>query len=781
MSQICLIENKLAFIIFPRRNICALLAIFITAAAPSFPGCAGINTSDSHPVQSVYPSHEAERSPNPGRTAEASPIAAGSMQGAPATSNPRNAIASTVGNPKSAGVAQTAVGPAVDPEVSKTSSGAAPLGSRVPPAGPIPNIMATAIPASGVELPIDLPSALRLAERENPVIGEARAHIGEALGRQQKAMVELLPMLNVGVSFNGHTGVIQQSTGKIIDISRQSLYIGGGAGADGPGSPIIPAVAIIEPIANAIYDPLAARQHVIQTEFEAVATANTVLLEVTSYYLELLAATAKLEAQRRSAKEAEQLMQITERYAQMGEGRPYDADRARTEWRIRRSEVRHAEEEKAIASARLCRRLHLDPSTQIHPASNELQLLALIDLNSDLPALLQAAMFQRPEIKATAANIAENNFQWKKAIARPLLPFLYLGFSGATYGGGSNIAAPLLGGFGGRTDFDVAAFWTLENLGLGNAMQQKQRRAMLGVATSRQSRVVNMVRDEVASAYGDARAQREQVEINRVELETATEGFRRDIEQMLGAVTSGKVRAPRPIEVLNSLTLLARARLNLIQAITTYDQSQFRLFVALGSPPPLDQPADPSSPAVPISTFSAPVATDRPGAQPAAGPALPPAGQAANAPTPPRDNPAQAVPQPAGVNPPIAVGAELTRQIERLRRDGVAPPGVPPERLQELTKAHEKSLGATLEYDRLQEKVLESLGDPAAKLGPNEQRDLVMKLAEAHRNLLRSKVEYDERLWGVLSTLAAPAPTPSVAAPPAITREQPSSTTSNIK
>ncbi|HMF37037.1 MAG TPA: hypothetical protein VKF17_10370, partial [Isosphaeraceae bacterium] len=112
----------------------------------------------------------------------------------------------------------------------------------------------------------------------------------------------------------------------------------------------------------------------------------------------------------------------------------------------------------------------------------------------------------------------------------------------------------------------------------------------------------------------------EQVEIDRVELETAMEGFRRDIEQMLGAVTSGKVRAPRPIEVLNSLTLLARARLNLIRSITAYDQSQFRLFVALGFPPPLDQPADPTSPAVPIGTFSAPVANSRPGQQPADGP-----------------------------------------------------------------------------------------------------------------------------------------------------------------
>ena len=591
----------------------ALLLLVASVAAVSFPGCLNLPAPYPTSPQIAWRSREPAPGPPLLTATAAAPTGAGSTPRRDGSSGPAKSIVSGAEGPK-------AVSPPGDPSVAKTSSGPAPLGSPVPPPGPVPDIMTPVIPTSGVELPIDLPTALRLAERENPVIGEARARIGEALGRQQKALVELVPMLNAGASYNGHNGVLQQSTGHLINVSRQAVYVGGGAGVDGPGTPLVPAVGIIEPLADAIYDPLAARQRVNQARFDASATANTVLLEVASYYLELLAATAKLEAQRRSAQEAADLTQITERYAQFGEGRPYDADRARTEWRIRRADVRRAEEEKAIVSARLCRRLHLDPSTQIRPVSNALAILALVDLNTDLPSLLQAALLQRPEVKAAAANLAATKIQWKKAVARPLLPLLYLGFSGAAFGGGSNLTPPLIGNFASRVDFDVAAYWTLDNLGFGNAMQQKQRRAQVGEATGQQSRVINLVRDQVASAYGDARAQREQVEIDRVELETAMEGFRRDIEQMLGAVTSGKVRAPRPIEVLNSLTLLARARLNLIRSITAYDQSQFRLFVALGSPPPLDQPADPTSPAVPIGTFSALVANSRPGQQPADGP-----------------------------------------------------------------------------------------------------------------------------------------------------------------
>jgi outer membrane protein TolC len=490
------------------------------------------------------------------------------------------------------------------------------LGSPLPPLGPVPDINEPAVPTYGGEFPIDLPAALRLAERVNPVIGAARARIDAALGIQMKACVELVPMLNTGVSYDGHNGVLEQSSGRLINVSRQAVYFGGGAGAVAPSTITIPAVQLVEPLADAIFDPLAARQRVEAARFDAVATANTVLLEVAKYYLDLLAASAWLEAQKRSAQEAADLVRIMDLYVQTGEGRPYDGDRCRAEWRIRRADVRRAEEEKAVASARLCRRLILDPSVQISPADSSLVPLALVDLNTDLASLVQVALQQRPEVGAAAANLVATEMEWKKSIARPLLPLVFLGFSGGAFGGGSNLSPPLVGRFAGRSDFDVGAYWTLENLGLGNLAQQKERRAVVGEATAQQARAINMVRDEVAAAYGDSLSQREQIEITRVELETATEGFRRDFEQMLGAVKSGQLTAPRPVEVVNSLTLLAAARRNLIRAIIAYDQTQFRLFVALGSPPPLEQPADPKRPPVPISSLAAEVAPSRPNQPP---------------------------------------------------------------------------------------------------------------------------------------------------------------------
>ena len=94
-------------------------------------------------------------------------------------------------------------------------------------------------------------------------------------------------------------------------------------------------------------------------------------------------------------------------------------------------------------------------------------------------------MRQRPDIAARTAAIGEAEAHWKQEIGRPLLPTLWLGFSGGVFGGGSNLVPPLVGNFAGRTDFDVRVYWTLMNLGAGNLALIKERHAQIGQADRR--------------------------------------------------------------------------------------------------------------------------------------------------------------------------------------------------------------------------------------------------------------------------------------------------------
>src|SRR5206468_2863202 len=123
------------------------------------------------------------------------------------------------------------------------------------------------IPPPSAEYPIDLSTALRLAEVENPTIAIARARIIEALAVQTGAMALLLPSLNPGTNYHLHTGNLQRSSGRILNLTEQSYYVGGGARTVGAETIGVPAVNIFSPLTDALFEPLAAHQQVISATF----------------------------------------------------------------------------------------------------------------------------------------------------------------------------------------------------------------------------------------------------------------------------------------------------------------------------------------------------------------------------------------------------------------------------------------------------------------------------------------------------------------------------------
>ena len=126
---------------------------------------------------------------------------------------------------------------------------------------------------------------------------------------------------------------------------------------------------IFSPLTDAIFEPLAARQQVDRSRFTASATANQILLEVAELHFELLAAEADLRVRRESAAQEAEVARLTRAYAEAEQGRAADAERAATELSLIEREIRQAEEEVAVASARLARRLHLDQSVRLRPVA----------------------------------------------------------------------------------------------------------------------------------------------------------------------------------------------------------------------------------------------------------------------------------------------------------------------------------------------------------------------------------------------------------------------------
>ena len=113
---------------------------------------------------------------------------------------------------------------------------------------------------------IDLVTTLRLAGASNVQIALARERVCEANARLKLAKAMWLPSLNAGIGYNNHSGRIQDTRGQVIEVSRSSIFSGGGAvlsGAPTAGGSGGPARLFVDlSLSDALFEPLAAQQRV---------------------------------------------------------------------------------------------------------------------------------------------------------------------------------------------------------------------------------------------------------------------------------------------------------------------------------------------------------------------------------------------------------------------------------------------------------------------------------------------------------------------------------------
>jgi outer membrane protein TolC len=424
---------------------------------------------------------------------------------------------------------------------------------------------------------IDLDIALRLAGVSNPTINLARERVEEALADQLAARAMLLPSLTIGGNYRNHQGAVEASTGVVHDVHLQSVYAGFGARAIGGDTVTYPGVRLFAHLGDAVYEPLAARQRVSARRSDAQAIENDTLLAVAASYLELIGAEARLAAYRQSETELAEIVRLTSVYAKKGQGREGEANRAAANADLLRADTTQAEEAVAVASARLDRLLNLDPAMRLQTPDGPLETFRLSAEDAETESLIATAMRARPEVFARSAELLEARIRIDQERTRPWIPTLSAGYSYGLFGG-NNVVTSDFGPLKGRSDFDVYAVWTFQNLGLGNRAQANRSEAVAGQAVARLDAVVNRIRQEVVEAQTDAQAATRQLKAAKDAIELAEEGFKLDTER----IRQGE---GRPIEVLDSFHQMLGARLDMIRAIVGFDAAQFRLYVAIGSNP----------------------------------------------------------------------------------------------------------------------------------------------------------------------------------------------------
>jgi outer membrane protein TolC len=433
------------------------------------------------------------------------------------------------------------------------------------------------VPVTGEQYTVDLATVLHLAESANPTIALGREAIHEALALQLQARALLLPSANAGAMYHLHQGTLQAGDGQIERVNLQSVYFGGGDWTVGSQTVAIPAVHLFGDVGDAYFAPLVARQVVNSRQADSRGIENAVLLDVARRYLDLVGAQASLDAIRQSEDNVQTIVHDTAAFARTGQGRVGDYNRARTDALLLHSREERAQDILAVDSADLARILHLDPSVRLTTTGAALEPVQLVDPSYRVEELIQIALNARPESAARAADIAAADYRLKQEYARPWLPLLSVGYSAGGFGGEGNLAGQPFT-TSGRTDFDVYAVWTLQNLGFGNAAIQKERRATRDDAIARRGLALNQIGREVADAYAQSEAQRQQLDLARGRLRTAADGAREEIDRTRGGEAL-------PLEAINSVNLLVDARDEFIVALIGYDLAQFQLFVAIGETP----------------------------------------------------------------------------------------------------------------------------------------------------------------------------------------------------
>lgn len=430
------------------------------------------------------------------------------------------------------------------------------------------------LPEEANAMLVEFHDVLMTASGRNPQVNFANERIREAFAQYQQAELMWLPSLRGGMNYHYHDGKVLNARGEILDVTRNSLYGGMASRVVGGGAVGVPGVWMQFHMADAVYQPQIAEQTTAARRSAARTTRNDTLLAVALAYLQLLQRVQEQAIAVETLENASQLAYLCQDYAEFGLSSSADADRVFTERALRENIVKRATAEIEVASTELARLLSGDPTILLLPQEVTVVPIELVQSDSPPRDLVATGLSNRPELRENRALVQEAIQRLKREKFSPLLPSVVMGMSYGALGGGQG---SYMGQFGDRVDFDVALWWEVRQLGLGERALRNENRSRIEQARWRHVQLMDQVAQEVTQAFVQSRARRAQVNVAREGLEFAVDSHRRNMDR----IRQGE---GLPIEALQSVQALDASRRDYLRAIIEYNEAEFRLYRALGWP-----------------------------------------------------------------------------------------------------------------------------------------------------------------------------------------------------
>jgi outer membrane protein TolC len=500
-----------------------------------------------------------------------------------------------------------------------------------PANGEIVHLGPPPLEAGDLRFPINLATALRLADARPLVVAAAQASAWVAEAKLQKAQVIWLPAFMLNAAYMRHDGYGPDFNGGInVPAGTNAL---GQTDLGSFGKPLnqnlnwfIAGVSLYQVVAltDAIFQPLAARQDFNAKRWDIQTAKNDALLETARSYFNVHKYRGQYSGNIYCVEEGRRLVaKVNTLKSDLIPA--VEVDRARTMLAFLEQQAVSSRENWRVASADLTEVLRLDPRAVVEPLEQDHLQITLIDPSRSLDDLIPIGLTNRPELAAQQAVIQAALVRIRQEKMRPLLPAILL--QGWQTPGGMPTQAGIFGtGNGGkmnnwsfRDDISTQIVWQLQGMGFGNLALVKNRRGEQSRATAMLFQIQDSVSSEITQAHAKLQSAAARVVQAERALQTGLVTFRANLEGLGQTRRFENVLEViyNPQEAVYALRLLNMAFNEYFATVAEYNLAQFELFHALGYP------------ARELSLFRqpgemAPVDTSRPGYLPPVGTGPPP-------------------------------------------------------------------------------------------------------------------------------------------------------------
>jgi outer membrane protein TolC len=487
------------------------------------------------------------------------------------------------------------------------------------PGGEVLDLKPPPLEPGDLRFPINLATALRLADARPLIVSAAGASAWVAEAKLQKAAVLWLPSLNLGGDYIRHDGYgpdlnrgvnVPQgenafgqnspgSLGKPLNQNINFFYSGAGftylPQGDSyfyqpePGVPLLPSPQF-RYMSDMIFQPLHDRQMLNSARWDIQTAKNDALLMTATAYFNVHKFRGQyavsIDAVQRGRRLVAEMAELSRDLVPAAE-----IDRARNLLADLEQQAVSARQMWRIASADLTRVLRLDPRAVVEPLEHDHLQVTLIDPERSLDDLIPVALTNRPELASHQALVQATLVSIRQEKLRPILPSaLWNGFQtpyelievggyGVGNGGKLNI-------WSGRDDISMQYLTIANGMGLRNLAWIKQARGMSSQAIVQLFQLQDSIAAEVTRTQADLQSAAARIVQAEREVRSALINYNGNIEGLRQTKRFGNVLnlIVRPWEAVFSLQLLMTAYDNYIATVAEYNTAQFQLFHALGYP-----------------------------------------------------------------------------------------------------------------------------------------------------------------------------------------------------